>query len=264
MNNRFSRLKEGNLFIPFIMAGDPNPQLTIDLALLMEESGAHILELGVPYSDPLADGPVIQEAALRALNNGMNLAKAMTLVKEMRKKGLTIPVVIFTYYNPVFQLGEENVLNLMKENDIDGILIPDLPFEESRSFAKRCDEEKRPLISLVAPTSNERIEKIASVAKGFLYCVSSLGVTGVRSELASNIYQFLGEVKKYSEVPVAVGFGISSSDQVKQLQPHCDGIIVGSALIKMIKSKNTELLNNTTKEKALKDVKTFVQSIISS
>lgn len=252
------------LFIPFIMAGDPTPELTIDLALLMEESGADILELGVPYSDPLADGPVIQQAALRALDQKMNLEKAITLVSKMRKKGLSIPVIIFTYYNPVLQLGEEKLLKLMEEHQADGILIPDLPYEESRQLSKRCEKAGLPLISLVAPTSKDRIEKIAKSAQGFLYCVSSLGVTGERKELNASVYEFLAEVKKYSEVPIAVGFGISTNEQVQLLRPFCDGIIVGSALVKMIESKKTEMLDNQMKENALLEIKTFVYSLISS
>lgn len=253
-----------HLFIPYIMAGDPTPDLTVELALLMETSGASVLELGVPYSDPLADGPVIQAAAIRALEQGMNLEKALKLVSRMREKGLSIPVIIFTYYNPVLQLGEEKLLKLMHENEIDGILIPDLPFEESRSLSKRCDEEKLPLISLVAPTSKQRVKKIAENAKGFLYCVSSLGVTGVRKEIDPQINEFLEEVKKYSNIPIAVGFGISNREQVIKLKPHCDGVIVGSALVKMIESKKTEMLDKNTKEKAFSEIKTFVYSLISS
>jgi tryptophan synthase alpha chain len=250
-----------HLFIPFIMAGDPTPELTVDLGLLMETSGADILELGIPYSDPLADGPVIQAAAIRALAQGMNLEKAMGLVSKMREKGLTIPVIIFTYYNPVLQLGEDKLFKLMHEHQIDGILIPDLPFEESQHLAKRCDEEKLPFISLVAPTSKERVEKIAKNAKGFLYCVSSLGVTGVRKEINPQINEFLKEVKKYSNVPVAVGFGISNPEQVEKLKPHCDGVIVGSALVKMIESKKIEMLDKKTVEKAFSEIKTFVNSL---
>lgn len=253
-----------HLFIPYIMAGDPTPDLTVELALLMETSGASVLELGVPYSDPLADGPVIQAAAIRALEQGMNLEKALTLVSRMREKGLSIPVIIFTYYNPVLQLGEEKLLKLMHQNEIDGILIPDLPFEESRSLSKRCDEEKLPLISLVAPTSKQRIKKIAESAQGFLYCVSSLGVTGVRKEIDPQINEFLKEVKKHSNVPIAVGFGISNREQVVKLKPHCDGVIVGSALVKMIESKKTEMIDKNTKEKAFSEIKTFVYSLISS
>lgn len=264
-----SRLNEAienydKLFIPFIMAGDPSPELTIDIALALQEGGASILEVGVPYSDPLADGPVIQQAAIRALENGMTLAKAIRLVSEMRAKGLTIPVIIFTYYNPVLQLGEELLFSLLKENEVDGILIPDLPFEESRGLADQCESAGLSLISLVAPTSNERIEKIAASAQGFLYCVSSLGVTGVRKDLNNDIYVFLQQVTKHSRVPIAVGFGISNPEQVKALEPHCDGVIVGSALVKMIEGERKVLLNEKTKEKALSSIKTFVHSLISS
>lgn len=252
-----------HLFIPFIMAGDPTAELTIELALLMEQSGAQLLEIGVPYSDPLADGPVIQQASIRALEANMNLEKAIRLVPQMRNRGLTIPVVIFTYYNPVLQLGEEKLVNLLIENDVDGILIPDLPFEESREFDKQCSDVGVSLISLVAPTSKERVATIAKEAKGFLYCVSSLGVTGVRKELNEDIYQFLDEVKHHSHVPVCVGFGISNRTQVEQLTPYCDGIIVGSALVNMIQLKKTELLNSNLREKAFVEIKTFVKSLIS-
>lgn len=263
---RLEKVTKANqhLFIPFIMTGDPTPDLTVELALLMETSGADILELGVPYSDPLADGPVIQAAAIRALEQGMNLEKALTLVSRMREKGLSIPVIIFTYYNPVLQLGEEKLFKLMHENEIDGILIPDLPFEESHSLAKRCDEEKLALISLVAPTSKQRIKKIAESAQGFLYCVSSLGVTGIRKEIDPQINEFLEKVKKHSNIPIAVGFGISNREQVDKLKSHCDGVIVGSALVKMIESKKTEMLEKNTKEKAFSEIKTFVNSLISS
>ncbi|RXJ03956.1 tryptophan synthase subunit alpha [Anaerobacillus alkaliphilus] len=255
--------KAKQLFIPFIMAGDPSAELTIEIALTLQKAGADILELGVPYSDPLADGPVIQQAALRALEGKMNLEKAIQLVPLMRDRGLTIPVIIFTYYNPVLQLGEDKVLSMLNQNQIDGILIPDLPFEESRSLSDKCEQVGLPLISLVAPTSKERVQMIANEASGFLYCVSSLGVTGVRKEMDDGIYQFLGEVRKHSKVPVAVGFGISNREQVTLLSPHCDGIIVGSALIKLIETKKSELLDSNQREKALSEIKTFVYSIIS-
>lgn len=263
-NIKLTKIKKNDhLFIPFIMAGDPSPEITIDIALTLQEAGASILELGVPYSDPLADGPVIQEAAIRALKQKMTLEKAIKLVSAMRDKGLTIPVIIFTYYNPVLQLGENRLFELMKAHGVDGILIPDLPFEESLEFSAACEKRDLVLISLVAPTSKERVEKIAKQAKGFLYCVSSLGVTGVRKALDPNVTDFLIEVKKHSHVPVAVGFGISSFEQVQMLKPHCDGIIVGSALIKMVESKNIELLDVSKRENALLEIKTFVKSIIS-
>lgn len=256
--------RSGPLFIPFIMAGDPTADMTVEIALALEEAGAHVLELGIPYSDPLADGPVIQQSAIRALEQKMNLEKAMNLVGIMRSQGLTIPVIIFTYYNPLLQLGEDKLFSLMKKNEIDGILIPDLPYEESRELSKRCDENDAPLISLVAPTSLGRIETIAKQAKGFLYCVSSLGVTGVRKEIDQGIFEFLEEVKKHSAIPVAVGFGISTQAQVKMLAPYCDGIIVGSALVKMIESKSTKFSDEVLKKIALEEIKTFVNSLIPS
>ncbi|WP_078546090.1 tryptophan synthase subunit alpha [Litchfieldia alkalitelluris] len=251
------------LFIPFIVAGDPHPDVTIELALTLQEAGAAIIELGIPYSDPLADGPTIQSASLRALKNNMTLEKAMELVGTMRKKGLKIPVVVFTYYNPVLQLGENRFFTLANKNGIDGLLIPDLPYEESENLRERCESENVKFISLVAPTSSKRIEKIASSAQGFLYCVSSLGVTGVRDSLNEDVLGFLSEVKQYSKIPVAVGFGISNSSHVKLLQDHCDGIVIGSALVKKIEELNGSLVDPSTREASLKEFKEYVESIIS-
>jgi tryptophan synthase alpha chain len=251
------------LFIPFIVAGFPDEDITIELALMLQKLGASALELGVPYSDPLADGPIIQEAASKALKNGMSIKKAMNLVSVMRKKGVQIPIILFTYYNPVLQLGEESFFALAKENDIDGLLVPDIPFEESTQLRNRCKEEGMYFISLVAPTSEKRIEMIAKEAEGFLYCVSSLGVTGVRKELHDSVYPFLESVKKHSNIPVAVGFGISNADQVTNLLPVCDGVIVGSALLKKLAELETNIQNPDTKSTALEEFEDFVKSIIS-
>jgi tryptophan synthase alpha chain len=251
------------LFIPFIMAGFPDDETTIEIALALQEQGASVLELGVPYSDPLADGPVIQKAASKALSNGMTLTKAMNLVGEMRKKGVEIPIILFTYYNPVLQLGEESFFALVQQNDIDGLLVPDLPFEESTVLREQCRLKGITFISLIAPTSEKRIGMIAGEADGFLYCVSSLGVTGVRTEFNEGISSFLDTVKRHSKIPVAVGFGVSTAVQVKGLMPLCDGVIVGSALLKKLTDLETELLNRTTREHALSEFKQFTQSIIS-
>lgn len=265
MTTKFTeRLPKTNLlFIPFIMAGDPNAETTVDLALALQEAGAHVLELGIPYSDPLADGPVIQRAAARALKQQMTLRKAMALVPKMRERGLKIPVVVFTYYNPVLQLGLESFFALARENDIDGLLIPDLPFEESEYIRSRCLEEGIEFISLVAPTSYERIEKIAKQARGFLYCVSSLGVTGIRSNLNDDITPFLKKVKEACSIPIAVGFGISSAEQIEMLKDHCDGVIVGSAIVNKIERLNEQLLSSDTtiRKEALVDFQGMVQSI---
>jgi tryptophan synthase alpha chain len=257
------KLKQSkNLFIPFIMAGDPSPEVTIELAVSLQEAGAHILELGVPYSDPLADGPVIQASAKRALQHNMTIRKAIELVPKMRQKGLTIPVVLFTYYNPVLQFGEQKLTQYMVENEVDGLLVPDLPFEESHSLKKACEEANLEYISLIAPNSKDRIKKVASNAKGFLYCVSSLGVTGTRTQLNNGLDQFLEDVMKFSTVPVAVGFGVSSSEQVKNIHGKADGVIIGSAIIKLIDQYGEELTNSVTRETALERFNAEMKNLI--
>ncbi|KMJ59750.1 tryptophan synthase subunit alpha [Bacillus sp. LL01] len=262
MTSYLERLpKHDKLFIPFIMSGDPTPELTIKLALLLEEAGASVLELGVPYSDPLADGPVIQRASKRALAHKMTITGTMKLAGEMRRRGLKIPIILFTYYNPVLQLGEESFFALAQENQVDGLLIPDLPFEESRRTREKCSEHAITYISLVAPTSKKRMNTITEHAQGFLYCISSLGVTGVRKEFSKELYSFLEEVKKTSNVPTAVGFGISESAHIQTLKPYCDGFVVGSALIKMIEQR--EKLFKVDEEKTLQNLKQEIEELIS-
>lgn len=255
--------RKSPLFIPFITAGDPTPEATVDIALALEEAGADILELGVPYSDPIADGPTIQRASARALEHKVSIANCIELAAEMRRRGLKIPLILFTYYNPVMQFGLTSLLTKMKEAGMDGLLVPDLPVEESGELKEVADSFNIPLISLVAPTSKQRIEKIAKQAKGFIYCVSSLGVTGTRQELSAGLSEFLDEVKKHAQVPVAVGFGISNKAQVEQLAPHCDGVIVGSALVQEIEQLGDELRNESSRIQALDKIKIFVQNLLS-
>lgn len=255
---------EKPLFIPFITAGDPTAEVTVEIALSLEEAGASILELGIPYSDPLADGPTIQEASKRALSSGMSLEKALKLVPLMRERGLSIPVVIFTYYNPLLQYGEERFASVAAELGIDGVLVPDLPYEESEYLDQLCEKNHLSLISLVAPTSKQRMIKIAKRAKGFLYCVSSLGVTGVRNQLDPRIYDFLKTVREASTIPTAVGFGISSNEQVKAMSEHADGVVVGSALVAEIGARQKELTDSNTRPEALQEIKRFVSTLISS
>lgn len=265
MTTRFENYVDNkrDLFIPFIMTGDPTPEATIELALMLQEAGASCLELGIPYSDPLADGPVIQAAAKRALANGITLEKALHLVPIMRERGLTIPVVAFTYYNPLLQFGEERFIDEAIKNGVDGLLVPDLPYEESEYVAKLCKDSGIKFISLVAPTSNERIAEIASHAQGFLYCVSSLGVTGTRDNFAENVFEFLTEVRRHSQVPVAVGFGISKKSQIEDLQEYSDGFIVGSAIIKEIEKRASRLADEKQRNEAINEIKRFVLSLIS-
>lgn len=257
--NRFEHYVQKNhemLFIPFIVAGDPNEDAAIDLALTMQKCGASALELGIPYSDPLADGPVIQRASKRALAGRMTLLRAMRLVNTMRQKGLNIPVVIFTYANPLLQLGLETFFHEAAVNGIDGLLVPDIPYEESRPLAKRCVQENVRLISLVAPTtSDERLEKICASAQGFIYCVSSLGVTGVRKKFHPDIFPFLERVRQATSLPIAVGFGISSREQTVELKGAADGFIVGSAIVSEIEKRADQLKNVATRAVALDELK---------
>lgn len=244
------------LFIPFITAGDPNIETTVELALTLQSLGAHALELGIPFSDPLADGPVIQRASLRSLEKGMTLSKAMALVKTMRERGLNIPVIIFTYYNLLLQLTEERFLKYAKDYDIDGVLVPDLPFEESETLREKCEEADVALISLVAPTTSDvRLRTIGKASKGFLYCVSSLGVTGVRQDFHPDVFTFLDRVRAACNLPIAVGFGVSTYDHILALEKHCDGVIVGSAIVKEVENRLDLLKNKETREKALQDIK---------
>lgn len=250
------------LFIPFIMAGDPNKESTIELAMTMQKAGAHILELGIPYSDPLADGPVLQRSALRALKHGMSLTAAIELIPEMRKRGLTIPVIIFSYYNPVLRMGIKTFIEKLKLNEADGVLIPDLPLEESEELSTLTKKENLANISLVAPTSSTRLEKIAAQAEGFLYCVSSLGVTGTRDEFPPEAYTFIEEVKSSSEVPVAVGFGISTPEQVQRLQGSADGVIIGSAIMKKVEGLQAELEHEAKRRDALESIQQYVEDLL--
>lgn len=256
----FQIKQDEKLFIPFITAGDPSEDITVDLAIALQAAGAHAIELGVPYSDPLADGPVIQRASKRALNHGMNIIKAIELAGKMKKNGVKIPVILFTYYNPVLQLDIEYFFALLHKNHVSGLLIPDLPFEESNELQKNCRTHGISYISLVAPTSKERLKKIVEQAEGFVYCVSSLGVTGVRQSFDSSISHFIQQVKQLSQIPVAVGFGISTREQVESMNKMSDGVVVGSALVKKIEELQEQLLSSDTRQDALREFEIYAQT----
>ncbi|RNA69151.1 tryptophan synthase subunit alpha [Alteribacter keqinensis] len=251
-----------NLFIPYIMSGDPSSEATVDVALTLQEAGADVIEWGVPYSDPLADGPVIEQAANRALEKGMNIIRAIELVKEARNRGLTIPVVLFTYVNPVLRVGEKDLVNKLGEAGIDGLLIPDLPMEESGSLRSLTKEKGIALISLIAPTSKKRVVAIARQSEGFLYLVSSLGVTGTRDSFESDLTGLVENVKKVTDTPVAVGFGISKREHVKKFHTIADGAVVGSAIVRFLNERKDQL-TGPEKEKALRELKGFVEELIS-
>lgn len=233
---RFDRLKQNGskALITFVTAGDPDLETTKQLVLKMEEAGADIIELGVPYSDPLADGPVIQQASLRALKSGVNLKRIFQAVKELREI-TQIPIIIMTYYNPLLKYGLQQVADQARACGVDGFIVPDLPMEESREFSGMLMDYNIYLIPLVAPTSGpERIRRITAEARGFVYCVSLTGVTGVREGVPDNLREFMCTVQEAAKIPLAVGFGISSPEQVSAVSRHCDAVIVGSALVKNI------------------------------
>lgn len=235
IDKRFARLKRENkkALIPFITAGDPDMEHTIEMAKILETSGADIIEFGIPYSDPLADGPVIQASAQRALKSGMNLDKAFDMIGKIRAE-TSIPIVFLIYYNCIYQYGLERFINNCAEVGIDGAIVPDLPYEERQELAPVIDNALVYFISMVAPTSAQRIRDIASKAKGFLYCVSSLGVTGERRHFDASVTSFMERVNECSAVPTALGFGISRPEHMRQLGHLADGLIVGSALVKKI------------------------------
>lgn len=224
--------------ITFLTAGDPNLKTTIDLVLALEKGGADIIELGVPYSDPLADGPIIQQASQRALKSGTNLKKIFETVAVLRRR-TEIPIILMTYYNPLLKYGLDNVASDAFNSGIDGFIIPDLPMEESAELKNKLTDKGICHIPLVAPTSGqERIAKITDKTEGFVYCVSLTGVTGVRAGIPDNLKEFLSVVRRSSKAPLAVGFGISTPEQVAAVSQHCEAVIVGSALVKAIGENN--------------------------
>lgn len=222
----------------FLTVGDPNIEVSKAAVRAMQEEGVDLIELGVPFSDPAADGPVIQAADERAIANGTDIFRVFDMVKEIREE-IEIPMVFLLYYNIIVQYGEERFFKKCAEVGVDGLIIPDLPYEEREDISEYVDKYGVYQIYLVSPTSHERIQKIASEAKGFLYCVSSLGVTGEKSSFQTDFDEFFGMIKKYTEVPALVGFGISNGEQVKELSSYCDGAIIGSALVKAIADGKT-------------------------
>ena len=220
-------------FIPFITCGDPDLETTKKLVIEMEANGADLIELGIPFSDPTAEGPVIQGANIRALSNGITTDDIFGMVAELRET-VTIPLVFMTYANVVFSYGKDRFFANCKNAGIDGIILPDVPFEEKAEFECVAMEYDVDFISMIAPTSKERIDMIAKEAKGFIYVVSSLGVTGTRAEINSNIKDLVERVRKNTDVPCAVGFGISNPKQAATMAGISDGAIVGSAIVRMI------------------------------
>lgn len=223
----------GKAFIPFITCGDPDLETTKAVVRAAVSSGADLIELGIPFSDPTAEGPVIQGANLRALSGGVTTGKIFDMVRELRKD-VTVPMVFMTYANVVFSYDAEKFIKTCSEIGIDGLILPDIPYEEKEEFDPICEKYGVDLISLIAPTSHDRIAMIAREASGFIYIVSSLGVTGTRSEITTDISAMVELIRQNSSLPCAVGFGISTPLQAAKMASLSDGAIVGSAIIKLI------------------------------
>lgn len=226
--------KDGKAFIPFITCGDPSLEVTEQLVYAIAEAGAGIIELGIPFSDPTAEGPVIQEANMRALAGGVTTDKIFDMVARIRKN-TQIPMLFMTYANVVFSYGTERFIKKAAELGMDALILPDVPYEEKEEFDTVCKQYGLDFISLIAPTSHDRIRMIAKEASGFIYCVSSLGVTGTRSEITTDIGAMVKLVKSERDIPCAVGFGISTPEQAAKMASLSDGAIVGSAIVKLCK-----------------------------
>ena len=234
MNNKIkTAFENGKAFIAFITCGDPDLETTAAAVRAAVDNGADLIELGIPFSDPTAEGPVIQGANLRALSGGVTTDKIFAFVKELRRH-VKVPMVFMTYADVVFSYGTERFLSACREIGMDGLILPDIPFEEKEEFLPMCREYGVDLISLIAPTSENRIAMIAKEAEGFLYIVSSLGVTGARSEIKTDLASIVSVVRQNTEIPCAIGFGISTPEQAGKMAQLADGVIVGSAIVKLL------------------------------
>ena len=236
----FARLKKEKkkAFVAYLTAGDPSLEQTVELVLALEKSGVDILELGVPFSDPIADGIVIQLAFQRALDSGTTLSKVLDCIEKVREKS-QLPIVIFTYLNPILKLGWDSFLSQATKAGVDGVLVLDLPPDLGKAERERCEEKGLRWITLIAPTTpKERIPMLAKAASGFVYYVSREGVTGMQAQVAGGIGEQVSLIKSYTTVPVCVGFGISNEAQVKQVSQMADGVVVGSAIVKRLESQS--------------------------
>ncbi len=233
MNKIEQAFGRGKSFIPFITAGDPALEVTEKLIPAMADAGADLIEIGIPFSDPVAEGPVIQRADIRALAGGATTAKIFEMLRRVRAR-CSVPLAVMTYVNPVFTFGPDRFMRECAAADVCAIIVPDVPYEEQEELKPYCAKHGVALISMIAPTSRDRICRIAREAEGFLYCVSSLGVTGVRRDLDGDVDGMIGAVRQVSRIPCAVGFGISTPEQAAQMAKRADGVIVGSAIVKLV------------------------------
>lgn len=239
MSNICHAFENGKAFIAFITCGDPDLETTAAAVRAAAANGADLIELGIPFSDPTAEGPVIQGANIRALRGGVTTDKIFDLVRELRRD-VTIPMVFMTYANVVFSYGADRFLSACRDIGIDGLILPDVPYEEKEEFLPQCRQYGIDLISLIAPTSHNRVAMIAREAEGFLYIVSSLGVTGTREEIRTDLASIVEVVRQNTQIPCAIGFGISTPEQARQMAGLSDGVIVGSAIIKILEKYGTQ------------------------
>lgn len=257
IDKKFQELRQqgASAFMPYVCAGDPNPELTPKLFLTLEEAGADIIEFGVPFSDPIADGPTIQRASERALKHRISLQQILEIVKTLRLQ-TDIPIALMSYYNPIFSMGEKSFCKAAQAAGIDGVIIPDLPPEQADSLLKVASQYNLATIFLVAPTSPpERMQSIASVSTGFIYCVSVTGVTGARAALSDEVAPMITELRKHTDKPICVGFGISTPEQATQVAELADGVIVASAIINVAEE------NMDDEARLLADVKQFASDL---
>ena len=246
MSKIANAFQNGKAFIGFLTAGDPTIDKTVEYILAMEEAGCDLIEIGIPFSDPMAEGVVIQDANVRALKHNTTTDDVFDIVRRVRLQ-TDVPLVFRTYINPVFFYGYEKFFKRCNELGIDGIISPDLPYEEKGEIAEIAKKNDVDVISLIAPTSKERIQMIAGEASGFIYVVSSLGVTGMRSEIKTDLGAIISDIRDVTDIPVAVGFGINTPDQAREIGNIADGVIVGSAIVKIIEE------NGENATEALKD-----------
>ena len=251
VDEKFCELKNNKklALMPFIMAGDPNLEKTSEILLKLQENGADLIELGIPYSDPLADGPIIQLSASRALKSGTTPKKVINLLESLKGK-LNIPIILFTYLNPLLCFGFEHFCELASNAGVSGLIIPDLPLEEAYKFSKIVSNHSMDLVLLVAPTTPfERMKKISNHTKGFTYLVSVTGVTGERNKMESRVENLIAKLKEINNNPIAVGFGISTPEHVNKVREWgADGVIIGSAFVKRISSSSEkDVVNNVGK-----------------
>lgn len=233
MSNIKTAFANGKAFIPFVTCGDPDLETTAAVVREMAAAGADLIELGIPFSDPTAEGPVIQGANIRALDGGVTTDRIFDLVRDLRQD-VSVPFVFMTYANVIFSYGAERFIRTCQDIGIDGLILPDLPFEEKEEFLAICHAHEVDLISMIAPTSKDRIAMIAREAEGFLYIVSSMGVTGTRRAITTDVGAIVEIVRQHTDLPCAIGFGISTPEQAQHMAQHADGVIVGSAIVKIV------------------------------